>query len=392
MLAPWCVFSFGTSAMMLLLFAMPALSNFINFYDKIKNKKYIKNASLKLANSNAVKIAITGSNGKTSVKNILYQILSSKYNTLKTPASFNTPLGISKFINENLTDNCEFIILEYGARHKNDIQNLCNIFGADYGIITTVAPQHLESFKSLQNVCIAKSKLSSYLDNNYCIYNIDNLCCKRMYNNKIGKKVSTSIHEKADVYASEINIENFKTYFKLHTNNKTYNVSTSLLGRHNISNILQATALALSFDVDIKEIIQTIKDLKPTSHRLEYIKSHINILDDSYNCSIISAKESLYVLQQTNYKKMVVTPGIIEGGKKEYELNFKLGKMCAFCDYVVIVGNHNKQAITEGLKSKNYDIKKICYSPTLEDAKKYFTLLSDNDTLLLLNDLPDDYK
>ena len=90
----------------------------------------------------------------------LCEILSSKYNVQATPKSYNTPLGISKFINDELRDNTEYLILEYGARHKGDIKKLCNIFGADYGIVTTISAQHLESFKSIQNIYEAKKRAS----------------------------------------------------------------------------------------------------------------------------------------------------------------------------------------------------------------------------------------
>ena len=88
---------------------------------------------------------------------------------------------------------------------------------------------------------------------------------------------------------------------------------------------------------------------------------------------------------------MVLTPGIIEGGENEYDINFRLGKMLSNIDYIVIVGKTNKEALTKGIKaSENY--KEILYAETLEKAKEYFALLKSNDCLLILNDLPDDYS
>ena len=138
--------------------------------------------------------------------------------------------------------------------------------------------------------------------------------------------------------------------------------------------------------------MDTIKNLKPLDHRLSLIKTHINILDDSYNCSPDSSKEALFVLSQLPNKKMVATPGIIEGGTDEYNINYQLGKNLSVFDYIIIVGEHNKKAILDGLKSQNYLETNIYFAPTLNDATQYFKLLKQNDNLLLLNDLPDDYN
>ena len=439
----------------------PILSKTLNLYDIFKNKYYTHKASEKLRLNKTKVIAITGSNGKTSVKNILEKMLSKKYKVCVTPKSYNTPLGISKFINDGLVEDCEFLILEYGARKKGDIKELCRLFGADFGIITTVAPQHLETFKTIENVYKEKNELSEFLSSGTCVFNLDNLYTYRMYQEKQIKKIGISIFDKCDICASNIKIEDFKTKFKLCILDKTYNVETCLLGRHNVTNILLATALAKELNIEDDDIVNAIKNLEFVPHRLELIKANIYILDDSYNCSLTSARESIRVLNEifinlknkekniknlefsTNFdknfiksnekienlknfykkpknlsasnikcknnkfnnsnknidlkisnehKRIICTPGIVEGGKYEYGINFKLGKMCANSDNVILIGEHNKQAIYAGLKSQNYQDKNIVLCSSLEQAKVYFKNLNDGDILLLLNDLPDDYN
>lgn len=370
---------------------LPILANFLNIFDKIKNFYYISQARRKLKNSNTKIIAITGSNGKTSVKNILNQILLKKYKVQATPYSYNTPLGISKFINNNLKSDCEFLILEYGARHRNDVKNLCKIFGADYGIVTTIAPQHLQTFKTIENIVKAKNELPKFLADKLCIFNLDNKHCIKMFNEKIGNKNAVSISKIADVYATDISIKNFKTKFNLHIKNSTYQIETKLLGNFNILNILLACSLALNLGVTISAIVDAISKLEPIPHRLEYSYSNLHILDDSYNCSLSSAQQAIKVLLSTKFKKMIVTPGIIEGGKNQYNLNFKLGKMCTTLDFVIIVGETNKKAILSGIKSQKYKCKIFTFKH-LDDCKKCFSLLTNNDCLLFLNDLPDDYN
>jgi len=370
----------------------PAVSNFLNIYDKIKNKKYISHAVNKIKNSKIKVIAITGSNGKTSVKNILFDILKTEYRVLKTPASYNTPLGISKYINNNDIDKYDFIILEYGARRKGDIEKLCNLFGADYGIVTTIAPQHLETFKTISNIQQTKNELPLFLNEKFCVFNTDNRYSVNLFKNKIGLKSEISLHNKTDIHASKIKINNGKTEFVLNVYKKKYKITTALLGKHNITNILLACALACHLNIKTENIISSIENLQPIPHRLELIRTHINVLDDSYNCSIASAKEAIETLKTFKGRKMVVTPGIIEGGKRQSQINFELGEMLADFDFIVIVGNTNKEAILKGLNTKNFESKNIFYANTLEDAKQYFSLLKENENLLLLNDLPDDYS
>lgn len=369
----------------------PILSNFLNIFDKIKNFYYVKSAQKKLKNYKTKIIAITGSNGKTSVKNILAKILSTQYKVMATPLSYNTTLGISKFINNELNSDCEFLILEYGARRKNDIKKLCKIFGADYGIATTISPQHLQTFKSIENIAKAKNELPKFLKNKLCVFNVDNKFCLDMFNKKLGEKLAISICKPEDFFASNISVENFKTKFVLHLEKRNLKLSTNLLGEHNVTNILLACALAIKLKISKKNLIKSISSLTPTAHRLEHINSAMHILDDSYNCSIDSATQSIKVLNSTKFKKMIITPGIIEGGKSEYQLNFRLGKMCSNLDYVVIVGQTNKKAILSGIKSQNYKCK-IFLCKNLDETKKFFKLLDKDDCLLFLNDLPDDYN
>lgn len=387
-----CFFKWSYFLFFPICFLCPILSSFFNFSNKITNKKLINQAREKLFNSGVKIIAITGSNGKTSVKNILLEMLKSTHKTQATPASYNTPLGISKFINESLSPDTKYLILEYGARRKKDIKILCNLFGADYGIVTTIAPQHIETFKSIENVFKAKNQLPIFLKNKPCVFNIDNLYCLKMLQSKQEKNLSVSTHQPADVYAKNIKIVDGKTEFDLMINSKLYHLATPLLGEHNILNICLSVCLSKKLNVSNSSIFEVIKNLTPIEHRLQLIKTHINIIDDSYNCSLASAKSAVEVLSSFEGKKMIATPGIIECGKQKYSINFELGKLLHLADYVIIIGNENKKAILDGLKSQPNSMPKIYFSKDLENAKTHFNKLKPNETLLLLNDLPDDYS
>ena len=318
-------------------------------------------------------------------------MLKRKYKVIAPPKSFNTPLGISKFINQSDL-NVDFIILEYGARHKNDIKKLCNLFGADYGILTQISPQHLQTFRTIENIVKTKNELCVFLKEKPCVYNLDCEKIRPLFDEKIGGKFSVStLNKSSDIFATDIKIEDFEMRFVLHCKDFEFNCKTRLLGKNNIIDILLAAALAINLGISKEDLSKAISTLTPTPHRLEYIKGQINILDDSYNCSLTSAEQSLDVLKHTSGKKMVVTPGIIEGGKFQEKINQKLGKMLSEFDFIVIVGHTNKDAITKGILDAN-PTKKILFAHDLNHAKQYFGLLSSADTLLLLNDLPDDYN
>ena len=404
--------------------------NLCDIYKYIVDNKSLKLAINKLeSHKNLIVIGITGSNGKTTVKEILKQILSTKYNVITTQKNQNTPKGAIIAINKFLTDKTEIFICEMGARKRGDIQEMCNIVNPSKGIITSISPQHLETFKTEQNVYLTKKELSNYLDNNFCVYNIDNDLVNQIYQEKDGEKSCISINSSADLYATNIHISNFTTYFDINYNGNVYPCHTRLLGEHNVTNILLALNLALRLKIDINNAIQTIINLSPTPHRLEYIKSHIDIIDDSYNCSIDSAYQALKVLSQIPKTKVVCTPGIIEGGKYQYDLNKNLSQMLNdTADIIIIVGKTNRKALTSNLKnfeliyipssiysklSKKHFIKignlniekrylhsiptstkKRAYIvDTLNMSKHLFKKILNNEhILLILNDLPDEYN
>ncbi|MFQ6723962.1 MAG: Mur ligase family protein [Clostridia bacterium] len=405
--------------------------NLVDIYKYINDNKQLKSAISKLENNkNLITIGITGSNGKTSVKEILFKLLSTKYKVITTQKNQNTPKGSIIAINKFLTNETEIFICEMGARKRGDIAQICNLVNPTKGIITSVAPQHLETFKTEQNIYLTKKELPDYLNKNYCVYNIDNNYVNEMFKTKDGNKSCISIKSKCNLYATNIHISNFTTYFDINYNNQIYPCHTKLLGEHNVTNILLALDIALHLGIEINQAIQTIINLQPTPHRLEYVKSHIDIIDDSYNCSIDSATMALKVLSQISKTKAVCTPGIIEGGKYQFNLNCELSNMLnTTADTIIIVGKTNRKALVSKLnnfelfyvlnsslknrlnKSKQINIgnlkaqivqihnisnqtKKCAYIvDTLDIAKKLFSkILNNKHVLLLLNDLPDEYN
>ena len=381
------------------------MSSFVVFIANIINKPiekcvyyYYKNMALKKLNdkTNLIKIGITGSYGKTSSKNILNEILNAKYNSFATPKSFNTPYGLMNAINNYLDKFDNVFIAEMGACKIGDIKELCDFIKPSYGIVTKIGEAHLETFKSLENTTMEKMKLIESLpcdgigilnadDERQVSYLIKNNC-KIIW-------IGIDNIDKADVFARNIKIDNLKMSFDVEFKNKeSYHFETSILGRANIYNILSAIALGRALGVTICDMQRVVKYLKPTEHRLSIKKlGNITIIDDAFNSNPDGSKMALEVLDLMKGVKVIVTPGMIELGSKQYELNYLFGKFISeVCDYVILVGKEQTKPIYEGLIDNNYLKDKIY---VINDVKESFEIINKidgkNKYVLLENDLPD---
>ena len=375
-------------------FIITVLINFINKpMEKIVYLYYKNKAVTKLNSINGLKvIGITGSYGKTSSKNILNGILQTSFNCYPSPKSFNTPYGLMNAINNGLDKFDEIFIAEMGAVRKGDIKVLTDLVHPKYGIITTIGVAHLETFKSEENILNGKFELIESLpsdgvgvlnmdDPKQVSYKIKNNC----------KIIWIGIDNKdADYVAENIKLSGNGTSFDVKIKDKIYNFNTVLLGRHNIYNILASIALGIELGVDPSKLELAIKSLKPIEHRLELKKNgNINIIDDAFNSNPVGSKRALEVLSYMDGKKIIVTPGMIELGPKEYEYNFKFGEYISeVCDEVILIGEKQTKPIYDGLINKGYDKNKI---HILNDVRKAFPLINElkGEYVLLENDLPD---
>lgn len=365
--------------------------------EKTIQEKFVIKAKKKLRQMKNLKvIGITGSYGKTSTKYIVSTILNQKYNILKTPASFNTKMGIVRTINENLKSTDEIFVCEMGADQCGEIKELCDLVHPSIGMITSIGPQHLETFGSLENIKKTKFELVDSLSNDgIAILNYSDDNVKSVNTTK--NKITYGSENNCEYYAKEINITEFGSDFKIHTKDGSeIEVSTKLLGEHNIINIVGAVAIAKEFGLSDKEIQLGIKMLKPIEHRLE-LKQHANgtiIIDDAYNSNTKGAQMAVEVLGRfKNKKRILVTPGIVELGDKMYEYNKTFGSQAAGnCDYVILVGKKQAEPIYDGLIEKGFEKEKIFIADNFEQAMKKMNELMDSNTVILLeNDLSDNY-
>ncbi len=373
------------------------LANIINKpIEKLVFEHYKHKAKTKLKQmKNLKRIGITGSYGKTSTKNFLNEILNVKYNSFATEKSFNTMNGLMISINNKLDKFSEIFIAEMGAFKRGEIKEKCNFIKPKYGILTTIGTAHLESFGSQENVQKAKFELIDSLpDDGIAVLNMDDEYQRNYKTKSDCKKVWVSTkNDKADVYAKNIKLTNKGTEFTcVFDKKKTHKFETRLLGNANVYNILESIAMAYSLGMSLDEIATGVKRIKNVEHRLEMKKyGNIHLIDDAYNSNPVGAKMALDVLKMMDGKKIIVTPGMIELGDKQYELNNVFGKQIAeVCDEVILVGVEQTKPIYDGLKEANYDLDHIYIINDVKEAFPLMKQLSDKNTYALLeNDLPD---
>lgn len=355
---------------------------------------YIAKAKRKLGKKKLIKIAITGSYGKTSVKNILKHILEKEYKVCATPKNYNTEMGTTLTILRQLDDH-DIFISEMGARQRKDIEKLTKLVAPDIGIITSVGMCHLETFKSIERVAATKYELAQNLKaEGEMFFFAGGKEIEGLYKKFQGKKVLVG-GENGFAYAKEEKISQDGCSFILVIDGKEIDVTTRLLGKFNIDNIVLASAVAHRLGVSLEDIKNAIKSLESTPHRLQLIKNnYLCVLDDAYNSNEVGFAQALDVLARFDGRKIVVTPGMVELGEKQSEINFKLGgKIADVCDYLIIMNNVNKNELMSGAISHNFKKENIYFAQNRKQQSQLIKMLSCKGCVILFeNDLPDNYQ
>ncbi len=357
---------------------------------------YINNAKHILGeHKNLTVIGITGSYGKTTTKFILNRILSEKYNTVCTPQSFNTPMGVVRTIRSGLKPQTQMFICEMGAKKIGDIKEICDIVNPDCAIITSVGEQHLDTFKSVDNVFKTKFELADAVSKKggITLANIDSTGI----NARADMRTDVVYFGKGTKYsAKNIVCDESGTTFDLSLDGSEFNVSTRLLGAHSVSDILAAATMAHILGVSDSDIKFAVGSLKPTEHRLE-LKSYVNgslLIDDAYNSNPEGCIEAVRVLGSFDgRKKVIITPGLIELGIREYDCNYALGLEAAkYCDIIILVGQNRSKPMIDAINTTDFDKENVYVVSSFKEAMSIYTPLADKNSVVLLeNDLPDNY-
>lgn len=347
-------------------------------------------------------IGVTGSYGKTSTKHYLQRILSEEYDTLITPGSFNTPMGVVRTIREQLKPYNQIFICEMGAKQVGDIKEICDIVHPSVGIVTAVGPMHLETFKSIDNVCRTKFELVDALPaDGYAVINNDSEpCAARATTNVKTFRYGVTSREGCDYYARNVHYSASGTTFTVTgPDGLMFDVETRLLGECNVSDLLGAIVIALQSGMNPAKIRSAVASIMPVEHRLSIrrIPGNITVIDDAFNSNPAGARMAADVLAHfRDGRRILITPGMVELGDSQQQLNREFGEYVASgdrADIIIVVGATNRDAIVDGVKTAGFNPDSLIIANDFNEAQKLLQpLLRPGSTVLYENDLPDSFK
>lgn len=307
-------------------------------------------------------IAITGSNGKTTTKDLLSYILSSKYNVLKNDGNKNNIIGVSDTLFK-LNKNIDIIVMELGTNHLGEISYLSKMCEPNIGIITNIGSSHLEYFKTRKNIFKEKLSIIDGMKDKKLILNGDDKYLKSIYGYKCGLNRNNEL--KAYNIKEDIDYITFNIYL-----DKEYEIVFNNPGKHFIIDILLVIKCCLLYDIDIKTIIDRIKTFKLTDKRMNIIKLNNNILiNDCYNASLESMIGGINYLKNIKEKKILIIGDILELGKHSKKIHKKINRKIKKLKEkeVYTVGNYSKY-----IKGKHFN--------RVEELIEYFKTIEISDS------------
>ncbi len=356
-------------------------------------QKYIKDAKQKLKKYNPVVIGITGSFGKTSLKNILNHILSSVSNSFTTSRSINTLMGITRVIREQLQENHKYFVVEIGTDGRGQIAKICDLVKPNYGVLTAIGTAHLKKFKNVDAIAKEKFSLLESVKKKGGEYFINYKTVDEKYLNKYGFKPTIF-----DVKNLKTTIDG--TEFDLVYDSKKYHIFAPVFGTHQADNISLSFIIAMKLGVHPDTIIASLKNLPQTEHRLQvkHQENNITIIDDAFNSNISGFKSALYTLQtiakQKGGRAILITPGMVELGSQHDKQHKEVATVALdTVDIAIVVVPKRIESFVNTFKSGKTKKQELVLVESLDEARKWLsTHIKPNDTILYENDLPDIYE
>ncbi len=309
-------------------------------------------------------IGITGTNGKTTTKELINSVLSSQYETFATEGNFNNHIGVPLTL-LSMTSKTEIGIVEMGANHVGEIDFLCKITEPNYGIITNVGIAHIEGFGSFEGVVETKTELYRFIKKNKVtiFINIDNKVLKKHI--KDIDIQTYAAHKPADTFGRFVSQDPFLN-IQLTKDCKLYNIKTQLVGKYNLENILAAISFGFFFKIEISKIKKYIENYKPTNNRSQLLETKNNILIlDLYNANPSSMEVAIENFNNIEAKEKVLILGdMLELGEVSENEHNKIALLIKKLNFenVFLVGK------------EFYKIDKFSTFKNVESLKKYLQL------------------
>jgi UDP-N-acetylmuramoyl-tripeptide--D-alanyl-D-alanine ligase len=360
---------------------------------------YIAKATKKLATyTNLRVIGITGSYGKTSTRNFLVQVLSTQYRTVTTPKNINTEIGVARFILDHDFSSDDIFVVEMGAYAKGEIKLIADMVQPEIGIITTIGPEHLALFGTIENIRETKAELFGALPKGgLAITNADNSYCREII--KANKHLNiqtfgTSQLQHPSMLITHAQQQKDGIIATFNYEGQDIDVSAPLFGTHNAANIAAVLLAAEQIGMKIVDIVLAIQTLISPPHRLHRIEKtgNVVVLDDSYNSNPEGFLEAIDVLaMQEQKKKVVITRGMLELGTKEEEEHVAVGKRIGeVADMVIIISADNALHIKQGIATSRRTIEIVDEYDMRSVVARYRGIIeAGNVAVLLENRVPD---
>ena len=342
-------------------------------------------AMLKLANFyrrklNLKVIGVTGSCGKTSTKDLIAAVLSTKYNVFKTEGNFNSEIGLPLMILQ-LTSEHDVAVLEMGMSDLGEIKRLAKAAEPDMAAITNIGLSHLENLKTQDNILKAKMEITEYFTkDNILVVNAEDERLKKL-NSTDYKIEKIGYNHEYDVYASNIILREDSVKFTANCGNDKYDFELPMAGKHNVLNMMLAIDIARNLNVSLKEMNDGLANLKATSMRLEVEKTDkITIINDCYNASPDSMKSSIEVLMtKAAMRRVAILGDMYELGDEAKRAHFEVGEYARDkVDLLIVIGEHINN-FKDGFKNDNI----IMYNTKEECIKELKSIVKKDDVVLV---------
>ena len=331
-------------------------------------------------------IAISGSNGKTTAKEMVAWVLSKKFKVLKNEGTKNNHIGLPQTL-LNLDASYDIAVLELGTNHFNEIDYLSNICLPNIGIITNIGPSHLEYFKNLQGVFKEKYSLINNLKKpSIGILNSDDALLRKKITGKAGPRpiFSFGINKKSDFLAQEIKLVRGELEFSV---NSKCRINLKTPGLHNIYNCLAAVSVARLFGMSYDDIAERFSLFDFPQGRLKVMeRDRIIFIDDTYNSNPASFKHALSALNsfQTCGRKIVVMGDMLELGDEKEELHKRAGEEAAkVCDIFITVGELARLSADVAKSQGISNTFSCCSCDEVKEILYKQILIRENDIILV---------
>jgi UDP-N-acetylmuramoyl-tripeptide--D-alanyl-D-alanine ligase len=356
-----------------------------------RQRKLVAQSEQVFANHKGLKIAIAGSYGKTTMKELLQTVLGEGKKVVATPGNKNVSISHAYFARKLRGDE-DMVLIEYGEGAPGDIARFAKTTHPDRGIITGVAPAHLDQYASIQAAGEDIFLLSDFVAPEHLYVNGESPDAAAFIRPDFQKySASGALGWKV----SDISVDFDGTSFVMQKGKERLKLHSGLLGRHLVGPLALVAALAYELGLSIKQIEQGVAKTKPFEHRMQPTRRGTAwVIDDTYNGNIEGMKAGLQLLSELpGTRKIYVTPGLVDQGRETERVHISLGKAIAAAnpDKVVLMQNSVTSYIEQGLKAANYQGHLQIEHYPLDFYVNLEHFVATGDVLLMQNDWPDNY-